>query len=583
MSIPSLQTCMYDSAALLVCSSGGVIMEYLVKISKKARILELKRRHLKITVLTSYTPLVLALTDRHPTYHETPSDQIPRDILVVNAKQLVTKAEKNAADIHELVKLVREQMSSALIVHSSADEPHVKKLKVVLEDIPIPSLTQQGGSAPKNLNLHQFSAAEEGPLTLEETKAQMEEIKRLDVLKAEKEKYEKRLKKVLTSQELKAQAAELAAYEAKRAKMKEEYNHCINFRDDHLPITKFNYMVNNSTKEATMRNVRNNHPLNLIMFEKFVLKNMGFTEWVKLHALACKSQTKSNDQLLKNLKAKFQWVANQARKLVILPLPKLTAFEFPLAEKKTGMKRKRRAKVIHEVFVKEDIMVDGMHKNFVPPTGVVGSPGLVIVEPHAADQVIHEVFVKEDITVDGMHKNFIPPTRVVGSPRLLIKIQNDINVNLEIAQDMYNKMIYVIEAREDVVEARKIVGPKVGFKLVKQVYRHVSNRNNASTGGIKKQAMVHNRGNSKSAGMGPNFGVSPSNHGFFNVASSSTSTTMIVERVDKLERKIIEGKLIVVDDDRKPLAKFVSMENADSNSEVEDVVDEHAVFMPSTS
>ncbi|GKE25704.1 hypothetical protein Tco_1441088 [Tanacetum coccineum] len=33
-----------------------VIMEYLVKITKKARILELKQRHLKITVLTSYTP-----------------------------------------------------------------------------------------------------------------------------------------------------------------------------------------------------------------------------------------------------------------------------------------------------------------------------------------------------------------------------------------------------------------------------------------------------------------------------------------------------------------------------------------------
>ncbi|GJR81480.1 hypothetical protein Tco_0152265 [Tanacetum coccineum] len=31
-------------------------MEYLVKISKKARILDLKRRHLKITVLTSNTP-----------------------------------------------------------------------------------------------------------------------------------------------------------------------------------------------------------------------------------------------------------------------------------------------------------------------------------------------------------------------------------------------------------------------------------------------------------------------------------------------------------------------------------------------
>ncbi|GJY42743.1 hypothetical protein Tco_0430956 [Tanacetum coccineum] len=34
----------------------SVIMEYLVKISKKARILELKRKHLKIIVLTSYTP-----------------------------------------------------------------------------------------------------------------------------------------------------------------------------------------------------------------------------------------------------------------------------------------------------------------------------------------------------------------------------------------------------------------------------------------------------------------------------------------------------------------------------------------------
>nr|GEU71487.1 hypothetical protein [Tanacetum cinerariifolium] len=37
-------------------SHKEVIMEYLVKISKKARILELKRRHLKITVLTPYTP-----------------------------------------------------------------------------------------------------------------------------------------------------------------------------------------------------------------------------------------------------------------------------------------------------------------------------------------------------------------------------------------------------------------------------------------------------------------------------------------------------------------------------------------------
>ncbi|GJW67806.1 hypothetical protein Tco_0122230 [Tanacetum coccineum] len=35
---------------------NSLIMEYLVKISKKACILELKRRHLKILTLTSYTP-----------------------------------------------------------------------------------------------------------------------------------------------------------------------------------------------------------------------------------------------------------------------------------------------------------------------------------------------------------------------------------------------------------------------------------------------------------------------------------------------------------------------------------------------
>ncbi|GJT51813.1 hypothetical protein Tco_0977970 [Tanacetum coccineum] len=37
-------------------NQGLVIMDYLVKISKKARILELKRRYLKITILTSNTP-----------------------------------------------------------------------------------------------------------------------------------------------------------------------------------------------------------------------------------------------------------------------------------------------------------------------------------------------------------------------------------------------------------------------------------------------------------------------------------------------------------------------------------------------
>ncbi|GJW48313.1 hypothetical protein Tco_0079959, partial [Tanacetum coccineum] len=151
------------------------------------------------------------------------------------------------------------------------------------------------------------------------------------------------------------------------------------------------------------------------------------------------------------------------------------------------------------------------------------------------------------------------------------------------------------------------VGPMVGFKPTKQVYRHVSNKNSGKTSGNNKQAEMSrkvvsnsnpfnalnsvendddlgtNRENSKSAGEGANFGVSLSDHGFFHVAPSSTSTIPIVERIDKVERQIIDGKLTLVDDDRKPLPKVVSMVNADSDSEVEDVGDEHAVFMASTS
>ncbi|GKB99649.1 hypothetical protein Tco_0985786 [Tanacetum coccineum] len=179
----------------------------------------------------------------------------------------------------------------------------------------------------------------------------MEEINILEFLKAEKEKTEKRLK-VLNPKELEAREAKLAAYEAKREKILEEFNHYITFRADPLPITKISYKVNNSTKEASIRIIRENQPLNLIVYD-----------------------SKSNDLLLKNLKAKFQWLKTQARKLGIPPPPQLTTFGLTALEKK----RKRSSELIKEVFVKEDIVVDGMHRNLVPPPGVVPSEGKCIV------------------------------------------------------------------------------------------------------------------------------------------------------------------------------------------------------------
>nr|GEV85652.1 hypothetical protein [Tanacetum cinerariifolium] len=69
----------------------------------------------------------------------------------------------------------------------------------------------------------------------------------------------------------------------------------------------------------------------------------------------------------------------------------------------------------------------------------------------------------------------------------------------------------------------------------------------------------------------------------YKMESVSTSTAPIVERSDKLERQIIDDKLTFVDDNEKPLPKVISTVNEDSDSEVEDVVDEHVFFMASTS
>ncbi|GJY30120.1 hypothetical protein Tco_0413615 [Tanacetum coccineum] len=175
------------------------------------------------------------------------------------------------------------------IAHTSDDD--------ILKQV-IPYM-EEGGLAPNLPNLHQFRTAGEGPVTLKEAKLQMQEIR--------------------------AQEEELAKIEAKRIrhmnKMRDEYNHCINFRDDPLPITKFSYRVNNVSKEATMRIIRNNQPLNLKIYDKFILKMLGFNEWIELHALASKTHSASNDQLIKNLKAKFQWVETIAGKLGIPPPP----------------------------------------------------------------------------------------------------------------------------------------------------------------------------------------------------------------------------------------------------------------------
>ncbi|GJS65860.1 zinc knuckle CX2CX4HX4C containing protein [Tanacetum coccineum] len=74
-----------------------------------------------------------------------------------------------------------------------------------------------------------------------------------------------------------------------------------------------------------------------------------------------------------------------------------------------------------------------------------------------------------------------------------------------------------------------------------------------------------NGGNSKLAG-----------NGSLNVAHGSSINTPIIDKIDKLERQMLDGKLMFMDDDGNPL---VPTGNVNSESEVEVVFDETANLM----
>ncbi|GKB71222.1 phospholipase-like protein, partial [Tanacetum coccineum] len=177
---------------------------------------------------------------------------------------------------------------------------------------------EEGGSDSKILNVKSF-VTPEGALSQEDLMAQLKEMKILADLKTQKEKSEKSLMKVMNPTTINAQTLKLAKYEEKRAKMLDEYNKCIYERVDPLLIIKIHYRVS-SSQDATMRITRDHDPLNVMVYKKFRLKTLGFN------------------------------------------------------------KKRKRSKLLAEFFVKENIKVDGIKRNLIPPPGVEGRKGLVIKE-----------------------------------------------------------------------------------------------------------------------------------------------------------------------------------------------------------
>ncbi|GKC39278.1 reverse transcriptase domain-containing protein [Tanacetum coccineum] len=194
--------------------------------------------------------------------------------------------------------------------------------------------------------------------------------------------------------------------------------------------------------------------------------------------------------------------------------------------------------------------------------------------------------------------------------RALIEVQADVDLKYNIVVAMpkiVREGFYMCNVRVEYewkpsrCRCRFPVGPKVGFQPAKQVYRHVSKKNNVSTSGNKKKGVEPTIEVSKSnsfdvlnsveneVDVGTNGGTlnlaskkaNSSGSSFWNVDSGSTNITPIIEKIDKMERLIIDGMDTLVDDEGKPLTRIDSSGDHDRVDEVASVDNDMANFMAS--
>ncbi|GJS13122.1 high affinity nitrate transporter 2.4-like protein [Tanacetum coccineum] len=103
------------------------------------------------------------------------------------------------------------------------------------------------------------------------------------------------------------------------------------------------------------------------------------------------------------------------------------------------------------------------------------------------------------------------------------------------------------------VEPTKKVSNSNSFEVLNSVENDVDLGTNGGTSNLASKEANH------------------SGSSFWNVKTSSTSTTPIVDKIRKLEELIIDGKVTFVDDEGKPLKKIDYPGDHDSEDEVESV------------
>ncbi|GKD60006.1 hypothetical protein Tco_1297515, partial [Tanacetum coccineum] len=178
--------------------------------------------------------------------------------------------------------------------------------------------------------------------------------------------------------------------------------------------------------------------------------------------------------------------------------------------------------------------------------------------------------------------------------RGMIEVQEDVELKDTILEDMPKLTGEGFSTLKKPSQA-----PRVCFKSTKQTFRVVPKQTNANTGGGKKKDVelpkeVSNSNpfdvlNLVDDDLGTNGGSSnlasknanSSGFSFWNVGSSSLSTTPIVEKIDKIKKLIIDGQVTLVDDDGKPIEKVEYLGDHDGEDDVASTANDMANFMAS--
>nr|GEZ56617.1 hypothetical protein [Tanacetum cinerariifolium] len=187
-----------------------------------------------------------------------------------------------------------------------------------------------------------------------------------------------------------------------------------------------------------------------------------------------------------------------------------------------------------------------------------GTPRVDIAKKVVSPSVVEETVVKEKLS-------HVVNTTVLGSKQQL-PMQDSTSASNASGKSLYANVTGTGEMKNLKKTSQTPNGfpvdQKMEFKSIKQVYQRVSKKPTANTSVNKKKNVDSAKEVSIQA-------TNSSGSSFWNVDASSPSTTLVIEKIDKIEKLIIEGEVTLMDDEGKPFEKSLleqwteSYENGD--------------------